>query len=111
MNKRIRKKQITIRKRKEDKILHEFAEQLKKLAKEIDYDYLPKSYPDTIDIDALSEYTKELCNKTTPQGFICSDVIMNQSDGVISGTIHIIPTEFPIDIKILKDRKEDTFIE
>lgn len=111
MNKRIKKKQITIRKRKEDKILHEFVEQLKKLAKTIDYDYLPKSYPDTIDVDGLSEYTKELCNKTAPKGFACSDVIMNQSDGVISGTICITPTEFPIDIKILKDRKEDTFIE
>ena len=110
MNKRIKKKRATMTRKKEQKVLKQLMRQLKQLAYGTRLDIRPKPDVD-MDMEYLSKFTKELCDKTVPDGFACSDVIMNQSDGVISGTIHIIPTEFPIDIKILKDGKEDTFIE
>lgn len=108
MNKRIKKKRATMTCKQEQKVLKRFTQQLKQLAYDTRLVIRPKY---DVDMEYLSKFTKELCDKTVPDGFACSDVIMNQSDGVISGTIHITPTEFPIDIKILKDRKEDTFIE
>jgi len=102
MNKRIKKKRATMTRKKEQKVLQQIIQQIKSLAYSTSLNTLPKY---DVDMEYLSKFTKELCDKTVPEGFACSDVIMKQSGGVISGTIHIIPTEFPIDIKILKDRK------
>ena len=110
MNKRIKKKRATMTRKKELKVLKRFTQQLKQLAYGTRLDIRPKSDVD-MDMEYLSKFTKELCDKTVPKGFACSDVIMNQSDGVISGTICITPTGVPIEVKLLKDRKEDTFIE
>lgn len=108
MNEHIKKKRTKMIRKRELKLLRQFVRQIKQLAYGVCLDTLPEH---DVDTEYLSKFTKELCAKTVPNGFVCSDVIMNQSDGVISETIYIAPIGVPIELTILKNRKEDTFIE
>lgn len=105
MNKRIRKKKITLKEKREQKILKEFIKTIKRVATR---QVIMSSVPPTPSFEQqcrmIEDAFRETCEKG---GYTVSDIVLSQSDhpGVINGEITLRPNYFPIDIEIIKGRK------
>jgi len=105
MNKRIRKKKITLKKKREQKILKEFIKTIKRVATR---QVLMSSVPPTPSFEQqcrmIEDAYREVCENA---GYTVSDIILTQSDhpGVINGEITLRPNYFPLDIEIIRGRR------
>lgn len=105
MNKRIRKKKITLKKKREQKILKEFIKTIKRVATR---QVMMSSVPPTPSFEQQCRMIEDAYRETCENaGYTVSDIILTQSDhpGVINGEIILRPNNFPIDVKILKGRR------
>lgn len=101
MNKRQKKKQRTMKRNQERKQLRKFVATIKRLSKELDYGTQPEPV-----IDEMKKAIRTLVENTSPNGFACSDVLLDYHDNVVRGNIVLAPTIFPIDFKVVKNRIE-----
>ena len=101
MNKRIKKKQKTMKRNQERKQLRKFVVTIKRLSRKLDYGAPPEPV-----VDEMKKALKILADNTCPKGFACSDVILDYHDNVVRGNIVLAPTIFPIDFKVIKNRIE-----
>lgn len=105
MNKRIRKKKITLKEKREQKVLKEFIKTIKRVATR---QVLMSSVPPTPSFEQqcrmIEEAYREVCENA---GYTVSDIVLSQSDhpDVINGEITLRPNYFPIDIEIIKGRR------
>lgn len=106
MNKRIKKKKITLKKKREQKILKEFIKTIKRVAtRQV---VMMSSVPPTPSFEQqcqmIENAYREVCENA---GYTVSDIVLSQSDhpGVINGEITIRPNYFPFDIKIVRGRR------
>ena len=105
MNKRIKKKRITLKKKREQKILKEFIKTIKRVATR---QVIMSSVPPTPSFEQqcrmIEEAYREVCENA---GYTVSDIILSQSDhpGVINGEITLRPNYFPINIEIIRGRR------
>ena len=105
MNKRIKKKKITLKKKREQKILKEFIKTIKRVATR---QVIMSSVPPTPSFEQqcrmIEDAYREVCENA---GYTVSDIVLSQSDhpGVINGEITLRPNYFPIDIEIIRGRK------
>ena len=105
MNKRIKKKKITLRKRREQKVLKEFVKTIKYLSCR---QVLTSPVIPTPSFEQQCQMIKnaysEVCKNA---GYTVLDIVFSQSDhpGVINGKITLRPNCFPIDIKVIKGRR------
>ena len=105
MNKRIKKKKITLKKKREQKILKEFIKTIKRVATR---QVIMSSVPPTPSFEQqcrmIEDAYREVCENA---GYTVSDIVLSQSDhpGVINGEITLRPNYFPIDIEIIRGRR------
>ena len=105
MNKRIRKKKITLKKKREQKILKEFIKTIKRVATR---QVLMSSVPPTPSFEQqcrmIEDAYREVCENA---GYTVSDIVLSQSDhpAVINGEITLRPNYFPLDIEIIRGRR------
>lgn len=105
MNKRIKKKKITLEKKREQKILKEFIKTIKRVAT---HRVIMSSVPPTPSFEQqcrmIEDAYRGVCENA---GYTVSDIVLSQSDhpGVINGEITLRPNYFPIDIEIIKGRR------
>lgn len=105
MNKRIKKKKITLKKKREQKILKGFIKTIKRVATR---QVIMSSVPPTPSFEQqcrmIEEAYREVCENA---GYTVSDILLSQSDhpGIINGEITLRPNYFPIDIEIIRGRK------
>lgn len=105
MNKRIKKKKITLKKKREQKILKEFIKTIKRIATR---QVIMSSVPPTPSFEQqcrmIEDAYREVCENA---GYTVSDIVLSQSDhpGVINGEITLRPNYFPIDIEIIRGRR------
>lgn len=105
MNKRIRKKKTTLKKKREQKILKEFIKTIKRVAtRQIMMSSVPPTPSFEQQCRMIEDAYRETCENA---GYTVSDIILTQSDhpGVINGEITLRPNNFPIDVKVLKGRR------
>lgn len=105
MNKRIKKKKITLEKNREQKILKEFIKTIKRVAtRRVMVSSVPPSPSFEQQCRMIEEAYRETCENA---GYTVSDIILTQSDhpGVINGEITLRPNNFPIDVKVLKGHR------
>lgn len=106
MNKRIKKKKITLREKREQKILKEFIKTIKRAVTR--HSIMMSSVPPTPSFEQqcqmIENAYREVCENA---GYTVSDILLSQSDhpGVINGEITLRPNFFPIDIEIIRGRK------
>ena len=104
MNKRIKKKKLTLKKKREHRELKTFIKTIKHLSTRI----MVSSVPPTLSFEQQCRMIEDAYRETCENaGYTVSDIILSQSDhpGVINGEITLRPNYFPIDIKILKGRR------
>lgn len=101
MNKRIKKKQKTMKRNQKRKQLKKFVVTIKRLSKKLDY-----GAPSEPVMDEMKKAIRTLVDNTSPNGFACSDVLLDYHDNVVRGNIVLAPTIFPIDFKVVKNRTE-----
>lgn len=105
MNKRIKKKKITLKKKREQKILKEFIKTIKRVATR---QVIMSSVPPTPSFEQqcrmIEDSYREVCENA---GYTVSDIVLSQSDhpGVINGEITLRPNYFPINIEIIRGRR------
>lgn len=105
MNKRIKKKKITLREKREQKILKGFIKTIKRVATR---QILMSSVPPTPSFEQqcqmIENAYREVCENA---GYTVSDILLSQSDhpAVINGEITLRPNFFPIDIEIIRGRR------
>jgi hypothetical protein len=96
---RQKKKAETMKRNKERKQLKEFIMTIKRLSEKLNYGASPEPV-----MDEMKETVRTLVDKTSPNGFTCSDVLLDYHDNVVRGNIVLAPTMVPVDIKIVKNR-------
>ncbi len=101
MNKRRKKKQKTMKRNQERKQLKKFIVTIKRLSKKLDYGTPPEPV-----MNEMKKALRTLADNTCPNGFTCSDVLLDYHDNVVRGNIVLSPTIVPIDIKVIKNRIE-----
>lgn len=104
MNKRIKKKRITLKKKREQKILKGFIKTIKHACLQI----LTAPVPPTPSFEQQCRMVENAYHKVCENaGYAVSDIVFSQSDhtGVINGEITLKPNYFPIDIKVIKGRR------
>lgn len=99
MNDRQKKKQKTMKRNQERKQLRKFILTIKRLSKKLDYGAPPEPV-----MDEMKKTIRTLADNTSPNGFSCSDVLLDYHDNVVRGNIVLTPTMVPIDIKVVKNR-------
>ena len=99
MNDRQKKKQKTMKRNKERKQLRKFIMTIKRLSEKLTYGAPPEPV-----VDEMKETIRTLADKTSPNGFACSDVLLDYHDNVVRGNIVLAPTMVPIDLKVVKNR-------
>jgi hypothetical protein len=99
MNMRQKKKAETMKRNKERKQLKEFIMTIKRLSEKLNYGAPPEPV-----MDEMKETVRTLVDKTSPNGFSCSDVLLDYHDNVVRGNIVLAPTMVPIDLKVVKNR-------
>lgn len=105
MNKRIKKKKITLREKREQKILKEFVKTIKRVAtRQVIMSSVPPTPSFEQQCQMIENAYREVCENA---GYTVSDIILTQSDhhGVINGEITLRPNYFPINIEIIKGRR------
>ena len=100
MNKRQKKKQKTMKRNQERKQLKKFVTTIKRLSKKLDYGAPPEPA-----MDEMKKAVRTLVDNTCPNGFICSDVLLDYHDNVVHGNIVLAPTMVPI-VKVIKNRTD-----
>lgn len=105
MNKRIKKKKITLRKKREQKNLKEFIRTIKRA---VTRQVIMSSVPPTPSFEQqcrmIEDAYRGVCENA---GYTVSDIVLSQSDhpGVINGEITLRPNYFPINIEIIRGRR------
>lgn len=105
MNKRIKKKKITLEKKREQKNLKGF---IKTIKRAVTRQLMMSSVPPTPSFEQqcrmIEEAYREVCENAR---YTVSDILLSQSDhpGVINGEITLRPNFFPIDIEIIRGRR------
>lgn len=105
MNKRIRKKKITLKKKREQKILKEFIKTIKRVATR---QVIMSSVPPTPSFEQQCRMIEEAYRETCENaGYTVSNIVLSQSDhpGVINGEITLRPNYVPINIEIIRGRR------
>lgn len=105
MNKRIKKKKITLRKKREQKNLKGFIKTIKRVAtRQIMISSVPPTPSFEQQCRMIENAYRKVCENA---GYTVSDIILSQSDhpGVINGEITLRPNFFPIDIEIIRGRR------
>lgn len=105
MNKRIKKKKITLRKKREQKNLKGFVKIIKRA---VTRQIMTTSVPPTPSFEQQCRMIENAYRKVCENaGYTVSDILLSQSDhpGVINGEITLRPNFFPIDIEIIRGRK------
>lgn len=105
MNKRIKKKKIMLKKKREQKILKDFIKTIKCLATQ---QIITSSVPPTPSFEQQCQMIENAYHKVCESAvYTVSDIVLSQSDhpGAINGEITLKPNYFPIDIKIIKGRR------
>ena len=105
MNKRIKKKKVTLKKKREQKILKEFIKTIKRVAtRQVIMSSVPPAPSFEQQCRMIEEAYREVCENA---GYTVSDIILSQSDhpGVINGEITLRPNYFPINIEIIRGRR------
>jgi len=88
-----------MKRNKERKQLKEFIMTIKRLSKKLNYGVQPEPV-----MDEMKETIRTLVDKTSPNGFACSDVLLDYHDNVVRSNIVLAPTMVPIDLKVVKNR-------
>lgn len=105
MNKRIKKKKITLREKCEQKILKEFVKTIKRVAtRQVIMSSVPPTPSFEQQCQMIEDAYRGVCENA---GFTVSDIVLSQSDhlGIINGEITLRPNYYPINIKIIKGRR------
>ena len=105
MNKRIKKKKITLRNKREQKNLKGFIKTIKRVAtRQIMISSVPPTPSFEQQCRMIENAYRKVCENA---GYTVSDIILSQSDhpGVINGEITLRPNFFPIDIEIIRGRR------
>lgn len=105
MNKRIKKKKITLREKREQKILKGFIKTIKRVATR---QVIMSSVPPTPSFEQQCQMIENAYRKVCENaGYTVSDILLSQSDhpAIINGEITIRPNYFPIDIEIIRGRR------
>lgn len=105
MNKRIKKKKVTLKKKREQKILREFVKTIKRVAtRQVIMSSVPPTPSFEQQCQMIEDAYRGVCENA---GFAVSDIILTQSDhpGIINGEITLRPNYYPIAIKIIKGRR------
>jgi len=105
MNKRIKKKKITLRKKREQKNLKGF---IKIIKRAVTRQIMMSSVPPTPSFEQQCRMIENAYRKVCENaGYTVSDILLSQSDhpGVINGEITLRPNFFPIDIEIIRGRR------
>ena len=105
MNKRIKKKKIMLRKKREHKILKDFIKTIKHLScRQVLTSLVIPTPSFEQQCQMIENAYREVCAKA---GYTVSDILLSQSDhpAVINGKITLKPNYFPIDIKVIKGRR------
>jgi hypothetical protein len=105
MNKRIKKKKITLREKREQKNLKGF---IKIIKRAVTRQIMMSSVPPTPSFEQQCQMIENAYRKVCENaGYTVSDILLSQSDhpGVINGEITLRPNFFPIDIEIIRERK------